>query len=115
MTHLDLYPVVARDLRTTTHRLLAAFVGLATLVYGGLAVWAAVGTYEEIVTATPDEDTSLYGLGYLFAGFVGVGALLCAVLGLVGWKLARRHPDAGAGVLAAGVALGLVPLAWVVG
>ena len=115
MTHLDLFPVIARDARTTTHRVLAAFTGLATLVYGGLAVWAALATYEEIVTAPADADTGLYGLGYLLAGFVGVVALVCAVVGLVGWRVARRHPDAGAGLLAVGVALGLAPLAWYVG
>ncbi len=115
MTHLQTYPFIARDRRTTAHRVLASLVGLATLVYAGLALWAALATYQAGVTATLDEDTSLYGLGYLLAMVAGVAALVCAVGGLAGWRVARRCPDAGTGVLVCALVLGLVPLGLLVG
>jgi len=111
MTQLDLHPFVARNLRSTQHRVLAVLAVLATLAYAGVATWLAVTTYAEGLAAGPEDDTSLYGVGYVVAGVCGVVALGCAVGGALGWWLARRYPDLGAAVLATAVALGLAPLA----
>ena len=110
MTHLETYPFVARDQRTLLHRVLGALALLATLAYAGLAGALAVSTYAEGASAAPGEDTSLYGLGYLVAGFAGGAALVCALVGVVGWKVARRSPDLGAVVLLGAVLLGFFPV-----
>ena len=98
--------------RTTTHRVLAAVTGLVVLAYAAGAVWAAWATHHDVVTATPDQDTSLYGLGYLIAAVLGGAALLCGVGGAVGWFVARRHPETGTAVLAVSVVLSLTPVLW---
>ena len=109
MTHLQTYPFVAHDRRTTLHRALGVLALLATLAYAGLAGALAVSTYAEGAAAAPDQDTSLYGLGYLVAGLAGGAALMCALVGVVGWNVARRSPDLGAVVLLGAVLLGFFP------
>src|SRR5690349_4799529 len=108
-------PTVHPHGTSTAHRALAAVTGLAFLGYAAGAVWATWATHHEIVTATPDQDTSLYGLGYLFAMFLGGAALLCGMGGAVGWFVARRHTDAGTTVLAVAAALSVAPVIWWLG
>ena len=98
--------------RTTAHRVLAAVTALELLAYSAGAVWAAWATHHDIATATPDQDTSLYGLGYVIAALLGGAALLCGTGGAVGWFVARRHADAGTAVLTVTAVLTLAPVLW---
>jgi hypothetical protein len=94
---------------TTTPRVLMTLVALAGLAYGALAAWAALGTWRSIAEASPGDDLGLVDVGYVFAGIFGVVALVAAVGGVAGWRVARRDAGAGTAVLVVTLVLLLVP------